>query len=235
MNDLKELNLLLEHVNKLDPSPEFLPIKSVTSKSIIVVSCGLLEKYLKESFMEFIEELNNHNIPKKYIKDQLWITNKNNTLEALRLISENRLDSDYGNVVIDYASSFKKDKRMNKPVLIKEAFSIMKYNPGSATIKDMFDNIGIKIFRKELFNIKFVNVGIAKDKLDSLISLRNSFAHGDSGVTIPSLSDVQEYLEFLEDFIFILNKVLNDEISDIEIKFYIDLFKFYYSNLSATA
>lgn len=234
LKDLKELNLLLDHVNELDPTPEFLPIKSATSKSIIVVSCGLLEKYLKESFMEFIEELNNFKIPKKYIKDQLWTTNKNNTLEALKLISENKMDSDYGNVVIDYASAFKKNERKSKPVLVKEAFSITRSNPGEATIKEMFENIGIKIFRKELFSIKFDNVGIVKVKLNSLIASRNSFAHGDSGITIPSLSEVQDYLKFLEDFVFVLNEALNNEISNTEIKFYQVLFKFYISNLPSS-
>lgn len=222
INDLNELNLLLEHVNNLDKTPQYLKIRSATSKSIIVVSSGLLERFLKESFSEFIDSINEINIPKENIKDRIWHTNKKNTLAALKLISENKLDSDFSEVVTNYASAFRKSENLKKPVLVKEAFSITRSNPGEKTIKKLYEDININLFNPRFFG----DVGIVQMKLNSFINLRHSFAHGDPGITIPSLSEVQDYLNFLQDFVFVLNKVLNDEFNNIETKHYLNCFKY---------
>lgn len=222
LNDLDELKLLLEHVNNLAKTPQYLKIRSTTSKSIIVVSSGLLERFLKESFIEFIESINEINVPKENINDKIWHTNKKNTLVALKFISENKLDSNYSEVVNNYASAFGKIEKLKKPVLVKEAFSITRSNPGDKTIKKLFDDIGINLFCSRFFS----DVGIVQMKLNSFINLRHSFAHGDPGITIPSLNEVQDYLIFLQNFVFNLNKVLNDEINNIETKHYPNCFKY---------
>jgi hypothetical protein len=228
--DISNLNSLLDRVEGLGSLPQYLPIKAISSKSAIIMSSGLLEKYMKEAFMEFIEQINKMNIPEEYIDDRIWITNRKNTLKALEHIDGKRLEADYEKVVFVYSEFFRKNEKLNKPLLVKEAFSITNANPGPETIKNMFSNIGVKkIFQNNYFQREF-GTEIFKDEtrvtrtLESFIELRNWIAHGYAGITIPSIQEVQEYIRFLEKFVYTMNEILNQELLNIQAKHYTDCF-----------
>ncbi|AKB25400.1 hypothetical protein MSMTP_1931 [Methanosarcina sp. MTP4] len=222
LDQIEEVNSLLDYASKMN-TENFRIIWSVASRSAIIMSSGFLEKYLKESFMEFIEQINNMNLPTKYIDEKLLITNKRKTLQVLKLINEQKLNSDYEKIVKIYASSFENCEY--KPIFVKESFSITNSNPGKDTIRTMFIDIGIRnIFSRDTFN-DLDYVGGVETKLEEFIGLRNSFAHGGSGTTIPSISDAQDQIEFLKKFVYALNKTLDDEILNIELKFHRDYFK----------
>lgn len=228
IENVGELELLLKQIDKLSNIPRFLKVKGAASKSIIVVSCGFFEGFLKEVFSEFIEEINKLNVPRKYVGGKLWENNRRKTLEVLKLIEERKLDSSYSEVVKAYHTSFNKNKRKNKPLLVKESFSLTKHNPSEDTIKAMFNNVGIKIFDDKYIKPRFASIGQVKITLSSYISLRHSFAHGDSkGIIIPSLGDVENYIYFLKDFTYVLSNALKEEISKIEIKYYSDCFSWF--------
>ncbi len=225
-NEFEESKLLLNHINKIGHSPKYLKIRAATSKSLIVVLCGLFEQFLKEALMEFIEEVNTLNIPKKYA-NVMWTNNKKNTLELLKLILDKKIDADYEEIVLKHATSFAKETKKNNHALIKEAFSITKYNPNKSTIKDMFKRIGIKnIFSEEIFSCKFKNVGLVKAQLDSFIELRHSFAHGDKGIIIPSLGGVNDYFDFINNLVYVLNNALENEKNRILGNFNKDCFSY---------
>jgi hypothetical protein len=156
IEDISNLSSLLDRVEGLGSLPQYLPIKAISSKSAIIMSSGLLEKYMKEAFMEFIEQINEMNIPRKYIDKNFWITNRKNTLKALEHIDGKKLEADYEKVVFVYSSSFRENEKLNKPLLVKEAFSITNANPGPDTVKNMFSNIGVKkIFQNRHFQWEF--------------------------------------------------------------------------------
>lgn len=230
IEDISNLNSLLDRVEELGSLPQYLPIKAISSKSAIIMSSGLLEKYMKESFMEFIEKINEMNIPRKYIDEKIWITNRKNTLKALEHIDGNKLEADYEKVVFVYSASFLKNEKLNKPLLVKEAFSITNANPGPNTVKNMFSNIGVtKIFQNKYFQWEFGTETFGDETrvtrtLKSFIELRNWIAHGYSGITIPSIQEVQEYIKFLEKFVYTTNEILDQQILIIQARHYKDCF-----------
>lgn len=222
LNQIGEVSNLLDYANKIK-SENFRIVWSVASRSAIIMSSGFLERYLRDSFLEFIEQINKMNVDIKYVKKDILKTNKIKTLELLKLISNGNFDADYEQIVLIYASSF--NGNLYKPILVKETFSLADANPGKETIKGLFRNIGIhNVFDHDVFkNLNYIG-GVVK-KLDEFMGYRHSFAHGGSGTTIPSLNDTQDMIEFLEIFVYSLNKILNDEILNIEIKFHRDYFK----------
>lgn len=222
LNQIGEVSNLLDYASKIK-SENFRIVWSVASRSAIIMSSGFLERYLRDSFIEFIEQINKMNVDIKYVKKDVLKTNKIKTLELLKLISNGNFDADYEQVVLTYASSF--NGNLYKPILVKETFSLADANPGKETIKGLFRNIGIhNVFDHDVFkDLNYIG-GVVK-KLDEFMGYRHSFAHGGSGTTIPSLNDTQNMIEFLEIFVYSLNKILNDEILNIEIKFHRDYFK----------
>jgi len=225
IDNTENLNSLLTHIEQLGQSPQYLPIKAITSKSAIVMSCGLFEKYLKESFMEFIEEINSINIPEDYIDKKIWTTNRKNTLDALKLIDGDKLEADYEKVVKIYSAAFQKNEKRNKPLLVKEAFSITRANPGADTIRNMFSNIGMsKIFHNSLFVRELGQENIAAIHLDSFIKKRHCIAHGYTGNTVSSIPEVQDDIEFLKKCAHTMNEVFDQEIQRIQSYFYEDCF-----------
>ncbi|AAM32256.1 hypothetical protein MM_2560 [Methanosarcina mazei Go1] len=231
IGEISNLNSLLDRVEELGSSPQYLPIKAISSKSAIIMSSGLLEKYMKESFMEFIEQINEMNISEEYIDDKMWKTNRKNTLKALEYIDGKKLEADYEKVVFVYSESFRKNEKLNKPLLVKEAFSITNANPGPETVKNMFSNIGIsKIFENTFFQLEFGNEKFGDETrvtrtLKSFIELRNCIAHGYSGIPIPSIQEVQEYIKFLMKFVYTMNEVLNQRLLIVQASHYKDCFK----------
>lgn len=222
LNQIEEISNLLDYASKIQ-TENFRIVWSVASRSAIIMSSGFLERYLRDSFMEFIEEINKMNIDIKYVKKEIVRTNRIKTLQLLKLINDNKFNADYEQVVLMYASSF--NGNVYKPVLVKETFSLANANPGKETIKELFRNIGITdVFKHEVFkNLNYL--GGVEGKLDEFIGFRHSFAHGGSGTTIPSLNDAQDIIEFLKIFVYSLNQILNDEILNIEMKFHRDYFK----------
>lgn len=222
LTQIEEVSNLLDYASKIQ-TENFRVVWSVASRSAIIMSSGFLERYLRESFMEFIEKINKMNIDAKYIKRQIMSTNKAKTLQLLKLINDNKFDADYEQIVMLYASSF--NGNTCKPLFVKETFSLANANPGKETIKELFRNIGVSdVFKNEVFkNLNYV--GGVEGKLEEFIGFRHSFAHGGSGTTIPSLNDTQDMIEFLKKFVCCLNKILNDEIYIIETHFHRDYFK----------
>lgn len=225
IGDIENLNSLLDHVELLGQSPQYLPIKAITSKSAIIMSCGVFEKYLKESFMEFIEEINSLNIPERYIKQVIWDTNRKSTLDALRLIDKDKLEGDYEKVVRIYSAAFQKYGKKNKPLIVKEAFSITRDSPGANTIRTLFSNIGISgVFSNDIFARELGAEKLVSMRLDSFVKKRNCIAHGYTGITIPSIPEVQADLEFLKKCVDTMDEVLDQEVQRIESNFYRDCF-----------
>ncbi|KKG14125.1 hypothetical protein EO98_09105 [Methanosarcina sp. 2.H.T.1A.6] len=222
LSQIKEVSDLLTYAGKINTG-NFRVVWSITSRSAIMISSGFLERYLRDSFMEFIEQINCLNIDKKYLKRNILITNKNKTIELLDLINRDRFIADYEKIITTYSTLF--DNNLCKPILVKETFSLKDSNPGEKTIREMFNRIGIKdVFKHEYF--KELNYVDGVDgKIKGFTTLRNSFAHGALGITIPSLSDTQQEIEFLKTFVYILNKILEDEILNMEKQFHRDYFK----------
>lgn len=224
LNQIEETSNLLDYASKMQ-TENFRVIWSVASRSAIIMSSGFLERYLKDSFMEFIEQINIMNIDiTQYVKTEIVKTNKTKTLRLLKLINDKKFDADYEQVIMIYSSSF--NGNAYKPVFVKETFSLLDtYNPGKETIEQLFGSIGVPhVFKHPIFkNLNYLD-GV-DGKLTEFIGFRNSFAHGGSGTTIPSLSDTQDIIEFLKIFVCRLNKILDDEILTIEMKFHRDYFK----------
>lgn len=221
LKQIEEISKLLDYASKVK-SDNFRIVWSASSKSAIIMSSGFLERYLRDSFMEFIEVINKTNIDIKYVRTDVLKTNKIKTLELLKLIGNGNYDANYEQVVLLYASSF--NGNFYKPILVKETFSLANANPGKETINGLFKNIGIRhVFDHDVFkNLNYI--GGVVNKLEEFIGFRNSFAHGGSGTTIPSLDDTQDMIEFLKIFVYSLNKILNEEILNIETKFHRDFF-----------
>lgn len=222
LKQIEEMNKLLDYASKVT-SDNFRIVWSASSKSAIIMSSGFLERYLRDSFMEFIEAINETNIDiNLYVRKDVLKTNKIKTLELLKLIGNGNYDANYEQVVLLYATSF--NSNLYKPILVKETFSLANANPGKETIKGLFQNIGVRnVFDHDVFkNLNYI--GGVVNKLEEFIGFRNSFAHGGSGTTIPSLDDTQDMIEFLKIFVYSLNKVLDEEIVNIETKFHRDYF-----------
>lgn len=218
---IEEMNELLDYASKVT-SDNFRIVWSASSKSAIIMSSGFLQRYLRDSFMEFIEVINETNIDIKYVRKDVLKTNKIKTLELLKLISNGNYDANYEQVVLLYATSF--NGNSYKPILVKETFSLANANPGKETIQGLFQNIGVRnVFDHDVFkNLNYI--GGVVNKLEEFIGFRNSFAHGGSGTSIPSLDDTQDMIEFLKIFVYSLNKILDEEIMNIETKFHRDYF-----------
>lgn len=221
-NQIKEVSALLTYASEINTG-NFRVVWSIASRSAIIISSGFLERYLRDSFMEFIEQINCINIDEKYLKKNILRTNKIKTIDLLDLINKERFVADYEKIITTYSTLF--DNNLCKPILVKETFSLIDANPGEKTIKEMFTRIGIKdVFKHEYFNeLNYVD-GI-DGKMRAFTNLRNSFAHGSRGITIPSLSDTQQEIEFLKTFVYILNKILDDKILNMEKKFHKDYFQ----------
>ena len=106
MNQIGEISSLLDYASKRQ-TENFRIVWSVASRSAIIMSSGFLERYLRDSFMEFIEQINKMNIDiTKYVKTDIVRTNKTKTLRLLKLINDKKFDADYEQVIMIYASSF---------------------------------------------------------------------------------------------------------------------------------
>lgn len=221
-NQIKEVNDLLTYAGEIYTG-NFRVVWSIASRSAIMISSGFLERYLRDSFMEFVEQINCLNIDQKYLRQHIFRTNRNKTIELLDLINRDRFVADYEKIITIYSTIF--DSNLCKPILVKETFSLSDANPGEKTIREMFARIGIKdVFKHEYF--KELNYVDGVDgKIKGFMNLRHSFAHGARDIIIPSLSDTEQEIEFLKAFVYILNKILDDEILDMEQKFHRDYFK----------
>lgn len=226
IDSLNELKLLLTHFEELEnPLSGGNPrVIAATSKSAIVLSCGYFENFLKAAFMEYIDNINKINVPKECVRSKVWSTNNNETLDVLKSF-KNKNEDYYGSILITYADSYIKNEMMNKPRLVREAFAITKSNPKTETIKTLFKGIGVTLFKNDIFIVSFENTDLFKRKLDGLIDLRNSYAHGDRAITTSSLTEVDEYITFLENTAHTLKRILDDELNNIEMRHYKDCFQ----------
>src|SRR5665647_1170114 len=85
LSQIKEVSDLLTYAGEINTG-NFRVVWSVASRSAIMISSGFLERYLRDSFMEFIEQINCININQKYLRQNIFVTNRSKTIELLDLI-----------------------------------------------------------------------------------------------------------------------------------------------------
>lgn len=226
---IEELEVLLRHSVELEKSlsSEHLSIIAATSKSVVVLSCGYFENFLKAVFMEYIENLNKMNVPKKYLRPKIWETNMKKTIKVLDSFRKKE-EKHYGSIVLAYATSFQNNNELNKPFLVKEAFSITYSNPKCEVIEQLFRDIGLpKLKENDIFTNTFPSYVYFENKLDGFVELRHSYAHGEKGIATSSLADVEDYIHFLKASAYVIHDILNNEISKIDCDHHADCFKFF--------
>jgi hypothetical protein len=190
------------------------------------LSCGYFENFLKAAFMEYIEIINKTNVPKKYLRPKIWDTNKRNTIKVLESLSKKE-ETHHGSIVLTYATYFENDSTSNKPLLVKEAFSLTYSNPKCEVIEQLFKGIGIhRLKDNEMLMNRFSSYVYFQNKLNGFVDLRHSYAHGEKGIATSSLAEVEDYISFLKKCAYLVNEILRSEICKIDWDYHSDCFKF---------
>lgn len=222
---LNQLKSLVDHVDSIDArfGRTRLDVTAAAAKSSIILSCAYFENYLKSVFMEYIICINSMSVQSSCIKSAVWNTNLKKTINVLDYVDKN--DPNFDKLVLQYASYFRDDMKISKPILIKEAFVITNSNPKYKVLKKLFKDVGVAFETRHIVNNEFGNIRLLESRLDAFVELRNSFAHGDKFTTISSLQDVRGYFDFLEKIVKVIHIILVDELKSIEKKHYKSCFQ----------
>lgn len=110
----------------------------------------------------------------------------------------------FKNIIYDFLSENVKEETA---FYIEKMILDSSCNPNVGNISNILQNISADF--KKNFDDKVKQSG-KKDKINSLVQLRNDFAHGES-ITV-SIETVITYFEAAKDIILILNEVVNTNI-----------------------
>lgn len=110
----------------------------------------------------------------------------------------------FKNIIYDFLSENVKEETA---FYIEKMILDSSCNPNIGNMSNILQNISVDFKKK--FDDKVKQSG-KKDKINSLVQLRNDFAHGES-ITV-SIETVITYFEAAKDIILILNEVVNTNI-----------------------
>ena len=162
------------------------------------------DKYVQQ-FDDVMQEL--EYIREWINKDKNKFDKKTKYLVAYAVIkASGSLEVVFKNIIFDYLSF---NTREATSLYLEKMILDSSCNPNAGNMSNMLQNISSS--KRKIFDEK-VKESEKKDKLNSLVQLRNDFAHGDS-INI-SIDTVIKYFDAGKSIVYILDEVVNSEAGD---------------------
>lgn len=192
---------------------------NVLFKSIILLLCAKLEKYVKDSCKEYIDLLielkaTNNLITSNFIKE--IIQNEMNFINKVKL--ENYIaKQDYKNRSKIFAILW--DNKQTIENLNHNEFVVSISNNGTTEFNLVYKKIGFPDIIDNLNDFvhndlySSTNYSI-KETINKVIYIRHQIIHEDATPSLTS-SDINLYIEIFKDFVVQINKILEDSINRI--------------------
>lgn len=196
-------------------------------KSIVLLLSAKLEKYVKDSAQEYVQELLKLNLTKNDIPQELFveiIKNEVNTINNVKI--ENYLTKEKYIERSRVLSLIWDDKRILKSLKCEE-FSISISNNGTNEFESVYKKIGFPNIINELEdyvlnedvldNICSSTSYSIKEKINSIIHMRNNIIHDDATPQITP-SDINLYIEVVKSFVDQIDSKLGNTIESLKNK-----------------
>lgn len=162
------------------------------------------DKYIQQ-FDDVMQEL--EYIREWINKDKNKFDKKTKYLVAYAVIkASGSLEVVFKNIIFDFLSF---NTIEETSLYLEKMILDSSCNPNTGNMSNMLQNISSS--KRKIFDKK-VKESEKKDKLNSLVQLRNDFAHGDS-INI-SIDTVITYFDAGKSIVYILDEVVNSEVGD---------------------
>ena len=193
---------------------------NVLFKSIILLLCAKLEKYVKDSCKEYIDLLielkpTNDLIPSNFIKE--IIQNEIDFINRVKL--ENYITKqEYRNRSKIFEIIWDNKKTIDN--LNHDEFAVSISNNGTTEFNQVYKKIG---FPNLIDNLKdFVHHDLysstnysVKDTINKVIHIRHQIIHEDATPSLTS-SDINLFIEIFKNFVIQIDKILENSINSIQ-------------------
>lgn len=196
-------------------------------KSIVLLLSAKLEKYVKDSAQEYVQEILKLNLTKNDLPQELFveiIKNEVNTINNVKI--ENYLTKEKYKERSRVLSLIWDDKRILKSLKCEE-FSISISNNGTNEFESVYKKIGFQNIINELEDYVLNNDVLdnicsstsysIKEKINSIIHMRNNIIHDDATPQITP-SDIKLYIEVVKSFVDQIDSKLGNTIESLKNK-----------------
>lgn len=194
-------------------------------KSIVLLLSAKLEKYVKDSAQEYVQKLLKLNLTKNDIPWELFveiIKNEVNTINKVKI--ENYLTKETYKERSRVLSLIWDDKKILKSLKCAE-FSISISNNGTNEFERVYKKIGFPNIINELEDyvlnddvldsICSLTSYSIKEKINSIIHMRNNIIHDDATPQITP-SDIKLYIEVVKSFVDQIDSKLGNTIESLK-------------------
>lgn len=188
-------------------------------KSIVLLLCAKLEKYVKDSAQEYVQEILKLNLKKNDIPQELLVEIIINEVKKIGDGTINRYlaDATYQERA-KVLSLIWDDKKVLKSLKVDE-FSVSISNNGTNEFERVYKKIGfpniINGLNDYVFNDMYSSTSYSiKNIINTIIWMRNNIIHDDARPPITT-SDINLYIEIVKNFVDQIDAKLETEIRSL--------------------
>ena len=191
-------------------------------KVIILLLCAKLERYVKDSTKEYIDELLELNLTREALPEKFVLQILKNELQKINDVTlEKYLLNDKYRARSGVLSLIWDPKYVLKDIA-KEEFAISISNNGTNAFEDMYSKIGFQNIIKEIKDyvqnddVTTISISV-KDQINRIIRIRHEIIHDDA---TPNLSpkDIDLFIEVSKCFVEQIDAVLSSNITEIKLR-----------------
>lgn len=190
-------------------------------KVIILLLCAKIERYVKDSTKEYIDELLELNLTREALPEKFVLQILKNELQKINDVTlEKYLLNDKYRARSGVLSLIWDPKYVLKDIA-KEEFAISISNNGTNAFEDMYSKIGFQNIIKEIKDyvqnddVTTISISV-KDQINRIIRIRHEIIHDDA---TPNLSpkDIDLFIEVSKCFVEQIDAVLSSNIAEIKL------------------
>lgn len=217
-NSIVELNYLIDSAREDNEHDK------VYYKSIVLLLCAKLERFVKDSTKEYIKELLNLGLPCEKIPDSFLKEIIKNEVEKINKISVEKYMSDESHKTGAKVFSALWNKKYILKSLDDVDFVVSISNNGTTAFADTYKKIGfpeiIKSLRDythktEVEGVETSTIYSISEKINKVIWLRHNIIHDDATPPI-TISDILIYMDVFKDFVKQIDEALCGEIGKLK-------------------
>lgn len=192
----------------------------VLFKSIILLLCAKLEKFVKDSTKEYIKEIINLKLKQDEIPTALIKEIINNEIEKINSVTiENYITKSYNQERAKIFSIIW-DKKFVLNTLNADEFVISISNNGTTAFKNVYKKIGLPNIIQELNDYKQADLYSETsfsivDNIDRVIKLRHEIIHNDATPQITH-TEISLYINIFTDFVLQIDKRMTEELQKLK-------------------
>lgn len=189
-------------------------------KSIILLLSAKLEKFIKDSTKEYIDELLKLNLTKDTLPEKFVFQILKNELNRINNTQLEKYISNERNQSRAKVLSLIWDSKFILKDLEKDEFAISLSNNGTTAFEDIYSKIGfpniINDIKDYVQNEEFSTITISvKDQINKIVRIRNEIIHDDATPTLPK-KDIDLFIEISKFFVDQIDTVLSSNLNEIK-------------------